>query len=151
MSLKCRSVYRHWGKIHTRWQDQDTFGHVNNVEYYSYVDSTVCAFLRGGDVLRAATMSPGAPRPFVVESACKYLQPVGFPATLDVGILVTSCGRSSCTYKAGLFKEGESDPAAIATFVHVWTDAETQRPTQIPEAVRTAYEGLIHEGSLEGI
>ncbi|MEK7972301.1 acyl-CoA thioesterase, partial [Burkholderia contaminans] len=36
-----RDAYRHFLPITTRWMDNDVYGHVNNVVYYSYFDTVV--------------------------------------------------------------------------------------------------------------
>eukprot|EP01059_Diplonema_ambulator_P012070 TRINITY_DN22207_c0_g1_i1.p2 TRINITY_DN22207_c0_g1~~TRINITY_DN22207_c0_g1_i1.p2 ORF type:complete len:143 (+),score=40.58 TRINITY_DN22207_c0_g1_i1:422-850(+) len=132
-----RSFFKYWHKIPTRWMDQDAFGHVNNVQYYSFMDTAVCTFLRKNKAFEQKS------RPFVVHSSCNYKKPIAFPSEVEIGVSVIKIGKtSSCIYKIGLFEEGADVPNAVGNFVHVWTDMETEKPTVIPQAVREAYEAI---------
>ena len=134
-----RSDYPHFRTLGTRWLDIDVYGHVNNVNYYSYFDTAVNDYL-----VRSAGLNPTADDVFgiVVETGCTYKQSLGFPETIDVGIRVTRLGRSSVTYEIGIFKEGDEAPAAFGRFVHVYVERATQRPVPIPPAHRDALERL---------
>ena len=143
--LRLRSSYVHFAAIQTRWMDQDAFGHVNNVQYYSYIDSTICRFLTG--TAWGGPNDPAAPKPFVAHSSCHYHSPITFPEDINVGMAVSKVGRSSVTYKLGLFPGEAESAAATGTFVHVWTDPVTQRPVSIPDEVREAY-ATVHNDAL---
>jgi len=135
-----RADYRHFLAIPTRWMDNDTYGHVNNVTYYSYFDTVVNEHLvnrggldiRGGDVVG-----------FVVETSCRYFRPLTFPDTVDAGMRVARLGRSSVTYDIALFREGEPNPAAAGRFVHVWVDRRSATPAEIPARIRDALQPLL--------
>jgi acyl-CoA thioester hydrolase len=117
----------------TRWHDDDTYGHVNNVVYYAYFDTAVNAHLMeatGTDIRRLPAIG------IVVETSCRYLAPVGFPDALWVGLGVQRLGRSSITYRLGLFRGEDESPSALARFVHVYVDAATRRPVEIPPVIR---------------
>jgi acyl-CoA thioester hydrolase len=117
----------------TRWHDDDTYGHVNNVVYYAYFDTAVNAHLieaTGTDIRRLPAIG------IVVETGCRYLAPVGFPDALWVGLGVQRLGRSSITYRLGLFRGDDASPSALARFVHVYVDAATRRPVEIPPVIR---------------
>eukprot|EP00755_Sulcionema_specki_P030447 Sspe_Gene.94390::Locus_66783_Transcript_4_4_Confidence_0.727_Length_539::g.94390::m.94390/K07107/ybgC; acyl-CoA thioester hydrolase len=136
---KERAFYHHWHRLHTRWMDHDAFAHLNNAQYYSYIDTTVCSFLLTvAPEIRDAVDT--APRPFVVHSRCDFKKPIRFPDAVDGGMAVVKLGKSSCTYRVGLFREGDDDPAAIGLMVHVWIDPATEKPIAIPQGVREAYE-----------
>jgi len=134
-----RASYRSFLVIPTRWMDNDAYGHVNNVAYYSYFDTAVNEHLirAGGlDIERSTTIG------VVVETACRFHKPLSFPDVVEAGLRVTKLGRSSVKYEIGLFRQGEDEPVASGHFVHVWVDRGTRRPTAVPEEVRAALESL---------
>ncbi|HVP86667.1 MAG TPA: thioesterase family protein [Casimicrobiaceae bacterium] len=137
--MNSRTSYRSFLVIPTRWMDNDAYGHVNNVAYYSYFDTAVNEHLirAGGlDIERSTTIG------VVVETACRFHKPLSFPDVVEAGLRVTKLGRSSVKYEIGLFRQGEEEPVASGHFVHVWVDRGTRRPTAVPEEVRAALESL---------
>jgi acyl-CoA thioester hydrolase len=135
-----RADYRHFLAIQTRWMDNDTYGHVNNVTYYSYFDTVVNEHLirEGGlDIANGAAVG------YVVENSCRFFRPLSFPETIDAGIRVAKLGRSSVTYEIALFRKDEATPAAVGRFVHVWVDRATVTPTDIPPGIRAALQPLV--------
>ena len=134
-----RSAYPAFLAIPTRWMDNDVYGHVNNVPYYSYFDTVVNEHLvrEGGlDIARAPAIG------VVVETACRFHKPITFPDVVDAGMRVVAIGRSSVRYEIGLFRQGDDDAAAAGRFVHVWVDREVRRPVRVPERIRAALEPL---------
>ena len=141
--LRSRADFRHFIAIPTRWMDNDAYGHVNNVTYYSYFDTAVNEHLirAGGlDILNGAAIG------LVVETGCTFAKPLSFPEVVDAGLSVTRIGTSSVTYAIGLFRAGDEEPAASGRFVHVWVDRITQRPVPVPPAIRVALEPLLEGG-----
>jgi acyl-CoA thioester hydrolase len=137
-----RAGYGHFLAIPTRWMDNDTYGHVNNVTYYSYFDTVVNDHLiRAGGLDIANDPVVG----YVVESTCRFRKSLKFPDTVDAGIRIVRLGRSSASYEIGLFRQGDDEPAATGHFVHVWVDRATQRPAAIPSRIRAALEPLVVE------
>lgn len=137
--LSRRGDYRHWDRIDTRWKDNDLYGHVNNVEYYSYFDSVVNRYLirEGGlDIHEGGVIG------LCVESLCRFHAPVAFPASLEVGLRLLHLGRSSVRYGLGLFSAGEPLPSAEGEFVHVFVDRASRRPQPLEGRLRTALEAL---------
>jgi acyl-CoA thioester hydrolase len=133
--MNSRTSYRSFLVIPTRWMDNDAYGHVNNVAYYSYFDTAVNEHLirAGGlDIERSTTIG------VVVETACRFHKPLSFPDIVEAGLRVAKLGKSSVRYEIGLFRQGEDEPAASGHFVHVWVDRGTRRPTAVPEEVRAA-------------
>lgn len=131
--------YPHRLAITTRWKDNDVYGHVNNVEYYSYFDTVINEFLirEGGlDIHRGPIIG------LCAESHCAFHAALAFPSTVTAGLAVSKLGRSSVRYEIGLFGEGAEEPAATGWFVHVFVDRETRRSAAIPEGVRAALERL---------
>jgi acyl-CoA thioester hydrolase len=134
-----RTEYRHFLAIPTRWMDNDSYGHINNVTYYSYFDTVVNEHLiRFGGLDIANDPVVG----YVVENMCRYLKPLTFPETIDAGLRVIRIGTSSVTYEIGIFRQGDGDAAATGRFVHVWVDRVSQRPAPVPPRIRAALEPL---------
>lgn len=135
-----RSAYRHFLTIPTRWMDNDVYGHVNNVVYYSYFDTVVNEYLIRAGVL---DIEHGETIGLVVETQCNYFMPLAFPQHVDAGLRVTKCGASSVRYEIGLFAQGSESAAAQGHFVHVYVDRRTRRPAPLPDALRAALAPLV--------
>ena len=134
-----RADYRHFQPITTRWHDNDVYGHVNNVTYYSYFDSAVNAYLievGGLDIHEGAVVG------FVVSSSCDYFASIAFPERIEVGLRVGKLGNSSVQYELAVFKVGEDQACAAGRFVHVFVDRQSNRPVPIPAPLRAALECL---------
>ena len=132
-----RASYKHFLIIPTRWHDNDVYGHVNNVVYYSYFDTVVNDYLmrHGGLDYRN-----GAVVGFVAETMCQYKKPLAFPEWVDVGLRVAKIGNSSVRFEIGIFKQGDDEPAAFGHLVHVFVDRAAQKAVAIPTAIRDALE-----------
>jgi acyl-CoA thioester hydrolase len=140
--MASRADYRHFLAIGTRWKDNDVYGHVNNVEYYSYFDTVINAYLiaHGGlDIHRGAVIGVCA------ESHCRFLGEFAFPEVIDAGLRVEKLGNSSVRYGIGLFRQGRDEPSAEGWFVHVFVDRDSRRPTQITGVLRGALQPLLVE------
>jgi acyl-CoA thioester hydrolase len=138
-----RSAFPHFLPVATRWMDNDSYGHVNNVVYYSYFDTVVNEHL-----IRAAGLDIRASPVIglVVETRCTFRRSLSFPEIIDAGLAVRALGRTSVTYAIGLFRRGDAEPAAIGHFVHVWVERATEQPVPVPDTVRAALEPLIVGG-----
>lgn len=138
-ALPCRTAYAHFLAIATRWMDNDVYGHVNNVVYYSYFDTVINEYLiREGGL----DIHDGSVVGYCVESQCRYLAPLAFPETIAAGLRVAHLGKSSVRYEIALFRQGEDAPAAVGHFVHVFVAREANKPTAIPASIRACLEGL---------
>lgn len=135
-----RESYRVVRLITTRWADNDVYGHVNNVVYYSWFDTAVNAHLIEAGVL---DIQHGHVIGLVVETQCNYFAPLAFPQNIQAGIRVARLGTSSVHYEVGLFAEGADSCAARGHFVHVYVDRSTRRPVPLPFALKRALEKLI--------
>ena len=127
--------------ITTRWSDNDVYGHINNVVYYSYFDSAANLFLiREGGL----DIAGGGVIGVVVESRCEYHAPLAYPDPVIAGVRVERLGNRAVTYGIAIFRGGEpAEPAAAhGTFVHVFVDRVTRRPAPIPEPLRAALARL---------
>jgi len=133
--------YPHRLPIQTRWKDNDVYGHVNNVEYYSFFDTAINAWLirEGGlDIERGDVIG------LCVESHCEFKAALTFPESIEVGLRVGKLGKSSVRYELGIFRAGGPDDEVTAEghFVHVFVDRETRRPVPIPDPLRACMERL---------
>ena len=133
-SLRCQAQ-----SITTRWMDNDAYGHVNNVVYYSWFDTAVNAYLIEQGVL---DIHSGASIGLVVETQCNYFAPLAFPQTIEAGIRVAHQGTSSVRYEVGLFAQGEPLTAARGHFVHVYVDRHSRRPVPLSAAFQIVLETL---------
>ena len=130
-----RADFAYWARIETRWSDNDIYGHVNNVAYYSYFDTVVNGFAISRGEL---DIHSGTAIGIVVESGCRYHASLSFPQSIDAGLRVDRIGRSSIRYVVGLFELEANAAAADGHFVHVMVDRNTRRPTDIPAPLRRA-------------
>ena len=134
-----REAYRAFRTISTRWMDNDMYGHVNNVVYYSWFDTAVNAFLmeRGAlDPVHSSVIG------LVVETQCHYFSPLAFPQQVQAGLRVAHMGRSSVRYEVGLFGLGEDQCAARGHFVHVYVDRLSRQPQALPAELKAALASL---------
>ncbi|HWQ39472.1 MAG TPA: thioesterase family protein [Burkholderiales bacterium] len=135
-----RSAYLHFQRIPTRWMDNDVYGHVNNVVYYSYFDTVVNQYLIEQGVLdieRSQVIG------LVVETQCNYFAPITFPDLVHAGLRVARLGTSSVRYEIGLFRNDDTAAAAQGHFIHVYVQRATRQPVAIPESMRSALERLL--------
>jgi acyl-CoA thioester hydrolase len=138
-----RDAYPHIETLQTRWADNDVYGHVNNVEYYAFFDTVINRWLireggldiHGGDVIGVCA-----------ESHCTYADGFAFPDDIEAGLRVGRLGNSSVTYEIGLFAVDVVAPAATGWFVHVFVDAATRRPAEMPPRLRASLERLVPAG-----
>lgn len=135
-----RSDYRAFREITTRWKDNDVFGHVNNVNYYSFFDTVVCGHLMETGVFH---YDVGDTIAFVVETQCNYFAPVAFPDRVTGGLRVEKIGTSSVRYGIGLFREDEDTASAAGHFIHVYVDRETRRPVALPGDLKAVVAALV--------
>ncbi len=133
--LPSRDAFPVLRAMQTRWHDNDHYGHVNNVVYYSYFDTAVNGWLieaAGRDIRDLPAIG------VVAETSCRFLRPVGFPDPLHVGLAVARLGRSSVAYRLAVFRADDDEPSALGRFVHVYVDREHRRPIDIPAELRAA-------------
>jgi len=136
---KRRSDYRHFHAITTRWMDNDAYGHVNNVVYYSWFDTVVNQFLitNGAlDIERSTVIG------LVIETQCNYFASVAFPDCIEAGVRVTKLGNSSVRYEVGIFLAGADSASAQGHFVHVYVDRVTRKPSAIPDKMRHLLQSI---------
>lgn len=126
--------------ITTRWNDNDVYGHINNVVFYEFLDTVVNRHLIAAGAL---DIEAGDQIGLVVESGCRFHAPLSFPQVLDAGLRVAKVGNSSVRYEVALFAEGADEAAAEAFFVHVYVDRETRRPKPLGEGFRTVVDRLV--------
>ena len=131
-----RAEYQYFDQVETRWNDNDIYGHMNNVVYYEMFDSVINRYLITEGCLN---ISNGPTAGIIPETRCRYHKPLRFPDRLDVGLRVTRLGKSSVVYDSSIFRIRDNDAAAECYFVHVFVDRKQQdRPVPIPDSVRIA-------------
>ena len=138
--IPVREDYHVFYPIGTRWEDNDIYGHVNNVVYYSYFDTAANRYLieEGGlDIDNADTVG------YVVNSGCQYHAPIAHPENIEAGLRVDRLGSSSVQYGIAIFRKGEDQAAAHGHFVHVFVDRANDRAVPIPPAMRSALERIL--------
>ena len=128
-----RGEYRHFLTITTRWMDNDIYGHINNVQYYSYFDTVINRYLIENGVL---DIHSGEVIGLAVESHCNYFSSAAFPDDIEAGLRVARLGRSSVRYEVGLFVAGREAAVAQGHFIHVYVDREEGQPVEIPATLR---------------
>jgi len=134
-----RSDFHVLRSLPTRWSDDDTYGHVNNVVHYLMFDTAVNGWLieaTGTDIRALPAIG------LVVETGCRYFAELRFPETVTAGIALEKLGTSSVVYRLALFGERSDEPAAIGRFVHVYVDRDGRRPTPVPDVIRAALATL---------
>lgn len=140
LKLNTRATFKHFLSMPTRWMDNDIYGHVNNVNYYSFFDTAVNRYLIDAGVL---DIHHGSEIAFVVETHCNYLAPIAFPDTITAGVRVAHLGTRSVRYEIGLFRNDDDTPAAVGHFVHVYVDRASSQSVAIPQATRAALIPLL--------
>jgi len=125
--------------ITTRWMDNDVYGHINNVTYYSFFDTVVANWLIESGVLDIAT-SPVVG--LVVDTQCSYFSSIAYPDKVRAGLRVAHVGTSSVRYEIGIFRNGDTTAAAQGHFVHVYVERATNKPAPLGEKHKQALEGL---------
>lgn len=134
-----RDTFDHRRPMPTRWHDNDHYGHVNNVVYYAWFDTTVNAYLieqSGVDIRGLDAVG------LVVETGCRYLRPLSFPQQLEIGLAVERLGSSSVTYRLAVFDDADDDAAALGRFTHVYVD-RSGAAVAVPDLVRRTVEPLL--------
>lgn len=137
--MTSRADYPAIRTISTRWEDEDVYGHVNNVVYYSFFDTAVNGYLiqaTGVDIRKLDTYG------IVAETGCRFLRELRFPGDVEAGLKVEKLGTSSVVYEIALFQGDEDEPAAVGRFVHVYVSGDDRAVTPIPEVIRAVLEPL---------
>lgn len=138
--LKTRDQFKFFLDIQTRWADNDIYGHVNNVTYYSYFDTAANALLiqkTGFDIHQSQSIG------LVVDSACSFFQELSFPEIIQVGVAIGKIGNTSLRYELAIFKQGQEQASAQGHFVHVFVDRETRKTVPISESTREVLEKFL--------
>lgn len=141
-TLKNRDQFKFFLPIQTRWADNDIYGHVNNVTYYSYFDTAANSLLiqkTHFDIHQSEIIG------LVVDSACSFLQELSFPEIVEVGVAIGKIGNSSLRYELAIFKQGQATAAAQGHFVHVFVDRETRKSSTLPNEMRRILEQYLFQ------
>ena len=139
-TIKKRQDYAFFLPIQTRWADNDIYGHVNNVTYYSYFDTAANSLLiqhAGFDIYHSPNIG------LVVNSSCNFMQELTYPEIIEVAVGISKLGNRSVTYDLAIFKQGQDQAAAQGSFVHVFVERETKKSTPISPEMRSALEKFL--------
>jgi acyl-CoA thioester hydrolase len=134
-----RATFPHFLEITTRWMDNDVYGHINNVVYYSFFDTVVNRYLIDNG---AIDFAKGPVIGLVVETQCSYFKPVSYPDRVTAALSVEHVGTSSVRYRVGIFRNDDDNAAAQGHFVHVYVDRASNKPVPLPEILRRALERI---------
>ena len=127
-------------EVHSRWMDNDAYGHINNAVYYSFFDTAINRYLIERNVLDIANSETIG---LVIETQCQYFAPIVYPDLIHVGLKVTHLGNSSVKYEVAIFTNDDDVASALGHFVHVYVDRKTNKPTPIPQNVRDVLQELV--------
>ena len=134
-----RSDYKWFIDLQSRWMDNDAYGHINNVIYYAWFDTTVNRFLVDNELLDYQNDTVHG---IVIESKCTYLKEFTYPDVAQAGLKLQRLGNTSVAYDIGLFHVGDDEAAALGYLVHVYVDTPTRQPVRVPDTVRAGIEAL---------
>ena len=137
-----RSEYNYFTKVSTRWNDNDIYGHMNNIIYYALFDTAVNKWLINNNLI---DIKNGKNIGLIVQSGCDYFSSFSYPDDIDAGIRVTKIGTSSVRYEVGLFKETEQNASADGFFIHVYVDRKTKIPLPIDYNFNKALDTIFVE------
>ena len=140
LSPPTRAEFVAFEDVHSRWMDNDAYGHINNVVYYSFFDTAVNRYLIERNVLDIAKSETIG---LVIETQCKYFSSIAYPDMIHVGLKVAHLGNSSVKYEVAIFANDDDIASALGQFVHVYVDRQTNKPTPIPQNVRVVLQGLL--------
>jgi acyl-CoA thioester hydrolase len=138
-----RDRFRYWLTLQTRWMDNDQYGHVNNAQYYSYIDSIVNKMLFERKVLDGPHWNAIG---LVIASSCEFYSALSFPQAVDCGLRIGKIGNTSLRYEVGMFAAGAQAPSAVGQFTHVFVDPQSRRPVPLVQPVRDALQDLLLAG-----
>ena len=135
-----RDDYQKFYPLSTRWMDNDMFGHINNVVYYSFFDTAVTHFLIETGILR---LKKNPIVFYVVHTSCNFITSLSYPEEIEAGIMLKKIGKTSITYGVSVFKKGAISAAAYGEFIHVLVDRNSNKSTLIPEDIRQKIKSLM--------
>ena len=138
--VESRSRFFYWQRVPTRWMDNDQYGHVNNAQYYSFIDTIVNKMLMEKQVLKGPHWNAIG---LVIASGCEFMAPLSFPEAVDCGLRIGKVGNTSLRYEVGMFKADEPVPCAMGHFTHVFVDPQTRRPVLLAPAIRSAMLAML--------
>ena len=138
--LVLREDYKKFYPLSTRWMDNDMFGHINNVVYYSFFDTAVTHFLIETGILRLKNNPIVF---YVVHTSCNFIKSLSYPEEIEAGVMLKKIGKTSITYGVSVFKKGAISAAAYGEFIHVLVDRNSNKATLIPEDIRQKIKSLM--------
>ena len=135
-----KSDYKAYQVVPTRWNDNDSFGHLNNAVHYSLFDSAIAGWLMQNTSMNISTDEKIC---VVVENGCNYFEEISFPDVITVGLRVTHIGTSSVRYEIGLFRNDDTVTAARGHFVHVYVNEKSRTPEAMDDELRALFTSIL--------
>ncbi len=136
--LKDRGTYVTWTADSVRYADLDPNGHVNNGAVNQYFEDGRVHFRSERMAFLGEALFTG----FAVgRFTATYHAALTYPATVDIGTVVTRIGTSSFDLGQGVFN-GEIC-IATAQVAQVYFDPATGKSTKLPDPIRSAFEAAM--------
>jgi acyl-CoA thioester hydrolase len=148
-SIPKRGEYAVFIPVTSRWMDNDQYGHINNVVYYSYFDTAVNQWIADNALLgpslfgQAQQANQNAPIGLVVQTHCEFHSGLSFPQALCIGLRLGHMGNTSVRYELAVFAQTSDLAAAHGHFVHVYVNATTRRPVELPDGLKGGLQKLV--------
>ncbi|KAI7860195.1 HotDog domain-containing protein [Circinella umbellata] len=143
-TFRDRGCYKHFLPIQSRWSDNDQYGHINNSIYYFYIDTVVNEYLIRNCELNPQDTSKTRPIGLVIASSANFYAPASYPSLLHAGLSITKMGRSSVTYRVGIFEGDNQEASVVGGFTHVFVDPIYRRPVPgLPENMIVGMQKLL--------
>ena len=134
-----KNIYKYFIKIETRWNDNDSYGHINNAIYYEFMDTVVNNYLIEHQITNSDENSLIG---LVVSNSCTYFKPIKYPDTINVGLSIKRIGNSSITYDIGIFKNNDTQASARGSYIHVYVDKKERKPIKISDTLKYKFNNI---------
>ncbi|MCX7822297.1 MAG: acyl-CoA thioesterase [Syntrophobacterales bacterium] len=93
------------------WGHMDAFQHVNNVVYFRYLESARIAYFEEARLMKF--MEETGVGPILAETSCRYIRPLRFPDTIEVGCRTTVVRDSEMEQEYALYSQRQERIVAI--------------------------------------
>ncbi len=130
--------YSFFHQLRVRWAEVDRQGIVFNAHYLTYFDVAITEYWRAIDLPYPDGVADSGSDLYVVKTLISYKGSAEYDDILDIGVHVSRIGLTSITFQLGVFREG--DMLVEGEVVYVNADAETRRPSPVPDRMRHAIE-----------
>ena len=129
-------------QVSLHWGDQDLFGHVNNVHFIRWFESSRVRYM---EELGIAVSREGV-GPILASVTCNYKQQVKYPDTLSIGTRTRAIGITSLTLEHFVWSDQQQATVADGISVVVLFDYPAQSKQPVSDELR-ARIGQLDAGS----